>query len=70
MINNNLRDLSDELIKSVSRTEGFLSQCIEEEIIHNLSIELESGLETKEDRIKALRNMFYLGQIFTSPKNK
>jgi hypothetical protein len=61
---NNLKDLSEELIKDIHRLEGFSSPLIEEELISNLSKKLESELETKEDRIKALRNMFALGQIF------
>jgi hypothetical protein len=63
---NNLKSLSEELIKDIHRLEGFSSPFIEEELIDNLSEKLESELETKEDRIKALRNMFALGQIFPS----
>jgi len=63
---NNLKDLSDELIRSVHALEGFSSPLIEEELVYNLAEKLESELETKDDRIKALRNMFALGQIFPS----
>ena len=63
---NNLKDLADELIRSVHALEGFSSPLIEEELVYNLAEKLESELETKDDRIKALRNMFALGQIFPS----
>ena len=63
---NNLKDLSEELIRSVHALEGFSSPLIEEELVYNLAEKLESKLETKEDRINALRNMFALGQIFPS----
>ena len=63
---NNLKDLSEELIRSVHVLEGFSSPLIEEELVYNLAEKLESELETKEDRINALRNMFALGQIFPS----
>ena len=61
---NNIKSLSEELIKDIHRLEGFTSHLIEEELIYNISEKLESELETKEDRIKALRNMFALGQLF------
>jgi hypothetical protein len=64
-MNNNIKDLSEELIKSIHRLEGFTSPHIEEQLVHNLSERLdELTSENKEERIKALRNMFALGQIF------
>ncbi len=66
---NNIKDLSLELIKDIKSLEGFKSPLIEEEIIHNLSIKLDNlTSEEKDERIKALRNMFALGQIFTNQK--
>ena len=64
---NNLKDLSEEIIKSVHMLDGFSSPLIEEEIVYNLSEKLDAlTSEDKEERIKALRNMFALGQIFPS----
>jgi len=64
-MNNNIKDLSEELIKSIHRMEGFTSPLIEEELVHNLLERLdELTSEDKEERIKALPNMFALGQIF------
>jgi hypothetical protein len=65
-MNNNIKDLSEELIKSLHEMEGFTSPHIEEELVHNLLERLdELTSEDKEERIKALRNMFALGQIFS-----
>jgi hypothetical protein len=65
-MNNNIKDLSEELIKSIHRMEGFTSPNIEEELVHNLLERLdELTSEDKEERIKALRNMFALGQNFS-----
>lgn len=61
---NNLKSLGEELVKSVHRMEGFNSPSVENTIIEELATRLESTLETREDRILALRNMFYLGQVF------
>ena len=62
---NNIKDLSLELIKDIKNLEGFKSHLIEEELIHNLSIKLDKlNSEEKDERIKALCNMFALGQIF------
>ena len=56
-----------ELIKDIKSLEGFKSPLIEEELVHNLSIKLDNlTSEEKDERIKALRNMFALGQIFTN----
>lgn len=64
---NNIKDLSEELIKSIHSLEGFSSPLIEEELVHHLSEELDNlTFEDKNERIKALRNMFALGQIFTN----
>ena len=64
---NNLKDLSDELIKSVHNLEGFSSPLIEEELVRNLSEKLDAlTCENKEERVKALHNMFALGQLFPS----
>jgi hypothetical protein len=66
---NNLKDLSEELIKSLHSLEGFSSHLIEEELVHHLSEELDNlTFEDKNERIKALRNMFALGQIFSDKK--
>ena len=61
---NNLKSLGEELVKSVHRMEGFSSPNLELIIVEELATRLESIVETKEDRILALRNMFHLGQIF------
>jgi len=64
---NNIKDLSEELIKSIHSLEGFSSPMIEEELVRNLSSKLdELTHEDKEERIKALHNMFALGQIFSN----
>ena len=64
---NNIEDLSKELIKDINSLEGFKSPLIEEELVHNLSEKLDNLTgEDKEERIKALHNMFALGQIFTN----
>ena len=64
---NNLKDLSDELIKSIHSLEGFSSPLIEEELVRNLSEKLDALThEEKEERVKALPNMFALGQLFPS----
>ena len=64
---NNIKDLSEELIKSIHSLEGFNSPMIEEELVRNLSSKLdELTHEDKEERIKALHNMFALGQIFSN----
>jgi hypothetical protein len=66
---NNIKDLAEELIKSIHSLEGFNSPMIEEELVHNLSSKLdELTYEDKEERIKALHNMFALGQIFSNKK--
>jgi len=58
---NNIKDLSEELIKSVHSLEGFSSPMIDEELVRNLSSKLdELTHEDKEERIKALHNMFYI----------
>jgi len=67
---NNLEDLSKELIKSIHSLEGFSSPLIEEELVRNLSEKLDNlTKEDREERVKALHNMFALGQIF-SKQNK
>jgi hypothetical protein len=67
---NNLEDLSKELIKSIHSLEGFSSPLIEEELVRNLSEKLDNlTKEDREERVKALYNMFALGQIF-SKQNK
>ena len=67
---NNLEDLSKELIKSIHSLEGFSSPHIEEELVRNLSEKLDRVTkEDREERVKALHNMFALGQIF-SKQNK
>jgi hypothetical protein len=64
---NNIKDLSEELIKSIHSLEGFSSPMIEEELIRNLSSKLdELTHQDKEERITALHNMFALGQIFSN----
>ena len=64
---NNLKDLSDELIKSVHNLEGFSSPLVEEGLVRNLSEKLDAlTYEDKEERVKALHNMFALGQLFPS----
>ena len=64
---NNLKGLSKELIKDINSLEGFKSPLIEEELVHNLSEKLDNlTSEDKEERIKALHNMFALGQIFSN----
>ena len=64
---NNIKDLSLELIKDIKSLEGFKSPLIEEELIHNLSIKIDNlTSKEKDERIKALRNMFALGQIFAN----
>ena len=67
---NNLEDLSKELIKSIHSLEGFSSPLIEEELVRNLSEKLDNlTKEDREERVRALHNMFALGQIF-SKQNK
>jgi hypothetical protein len=67
---NNIEYLAKELIKSVHALEGFNSPLIEEELVRNLSEKLdELTHEDREERIRALHNMFALGQIFSN-KNK
>ena len=67
---NNLEDLSKELIRSIHSLEGFSSPLIEEELVRNLSEKLDNlTKEDREERVKALHNMFALGQIF-SKQNK
>ena len=67
---NNLEDLSKELIKSIHSLEGFSSPLIEEELVRNLSEKLDNlTKEDREERGRALHNMFALGQIF-SKQNK
>jgi hypothetical protein len=64
---NNIKDLSEELIKSIHSIGGFSSPMIEEELVRNLSSKLdELTHQDKEERIKALHNMFALGQIFSN----
>jgi len=66
---NNLEDLSEELIKSIHSLDGFSSPLIEEELVRNLSEKLDSlTSEDSKERIKALHNMFALGQIFSKKK--
>lgn len=66
---NNLEDLSKELIKSIHSLEGFSSPLIEEELVRNLSEKLDNlTKEDREERVKALHNMFALGQIFSKQK--
>tara|TARA_R110000772_G_scaffold208055_1_gene318541 strand:- start:717 stop:950 length:234 start_codon:yes stop_codon:yes gene_type:complete len=68
---NNLLDLSTELIKKIKSLEGFNSPLIEEEIIRSLAIELdELTSPSQEERVKALHNMFALGQIFNKHREK
>lgn len=68
---NNLLDLSTELMKKIKSLEGFDAPLMEEELIRSLSIELdELTSESKEERIKALHNMFALGQVFNSHRKK
>ena len=70
-MNNNLKDLSEELIKDINSLEGFKSPLIEEELIRNLSIKIDNLTSKDHDeRIKALCNMFALGQIFTNQNIK
>jgi hypothetical protein len=61
---NNLKSLGEELVKSVKQMEGFSSPNLELILVEALATRLEGIVETKEDRILALRNMFHLGQIF------
>ena len=70
MLKNNLKSLAEELIKDVHSLEGFSYEHIEEELAHNLATKLEANINTKDERIKALHNMFALGQIFSSSKEK
>ena len=63
---NNLISISKELMVKIKSCEGFDSPLLEEEIIRALSTELdEVTSEDKEERIKALHNMFALGQVFS-----
>lgn len=62
---NNINDLSEELIKSIHSLEGFSSPLIEVELVSNLSEKLDELTKNdKDERVKALQNMFLLGQIF------
>jgi hypothetical protein len=66
---NNINDLSEELIKSIHSLEGFSSPLIEVELVSNLSEKLDELTKNdKEERVKALQNMFLLGQIFKKIK--
>jgi hypothetical protein len=60
-------DLSKELIKDIKALEGFSTPLIEEDLINNLASKLdELTHESREERIRALHNMFALGQVFNS----
>lgn len=68
---NDILSLSVELMKKIKSLEGFNTPLMEEELIRSLSMELdELTSENKEERIKALHNMFALGQVFNSHRNK
>tara|TARA_Y100000389_G_scaffold156689_1_gene157623 strand:+ start:1145 stop:1396 length:252 start_codon:yes stop_codon:yes gene_type:complete len=63
---NNLISISKELMVKIKSFEGFNTPLLEEEIIRSLSTELDAVTsEDKEERIKALHNMFALGQVFS-----
>jgi hypothetical protein len=64
---NNLKSLSEELIKDIKSLDGVNLQFKEEGLVHELAEKLEAILpDEKEERVKAMRNMFALGQIFPS----
>jgi hypothetical protein len=68
---NDLKHLSEELLRKISSLEGFSSPLIEEELVRKLSEELdELTSEDKEERVRALHNMFALGQIFNNKNNE
>lgn len=61
---NDINDLAEELIKSIHSLEGFSSPVIEGVIVRNISEKLDELTKNdKKERIKALHNMFLLGQI-------
>jgi hypothetical protein len=63
---NNLLDLSAELINKIKSLEGFKTPLIEEELIRSLAMDLDELTSTeKGERVKALHNMFALGQVFS-----
>lgn len=68
---NNLMSLSQELINDIKSLEGLSSPLIEEELIRNLAKKLDKLTnENETERIRALHNMFALGQIFKSHQEK
>lgn len=68
---NNLMSLSKELIKDIKSLEGFSNPLMEEELIRNLAKKLdEMTSEDKTERVRALHNMFALGQIFKTHQDK
>lgn len=68
---NDLKHLSEELLRKISSLEGFSSPLVEEELVRKLSEELdELTSEDKEERVRALHNMFALGQIFNNKNNE
>ena len=64
---NNLEDLSRELYK-VTMELGNMENS-EMEVIHHIANKLQPQLDTEEETLKALVNMFVLGQVFNN-KNK
>ena len=64
---NNLEDLSRELYK-VTMELGNMENS-EMEVIHHVANKLQPQLDTEEETLKALVNMFVLGQVFNN-KNK
>jgi len=68
---NNLMSLSQELINDIKSLEGFKTPLIEEELIRNLAKKLDELTNKDEtERVKALHNMFALGQVFKTHQDK
>ncbi len=64
---NDLKYLSQELLKKINSLEGFNPPLIEEELVRKLAEELdEISYKDKQERIRAMHNMFALGQIFNN----
>ncbi len=67
---NNIEDISREIFKQIDdykhSARNIDSEMVEMEIIHYIAGKLSPQLDTEEDKLKALVNMFIVGQIFTN----
>jgi len=67
---NNIEDISREVLRLVDEWKHsgpiLNSEMAEMEIIYHIAGKLSPQLNTEEDKLKALVNMFLVGQIFTN----